>query len=79
MFGRFAEPIDPIRPADIMEVQKSFAEPIGAPKAIEKYVSRLVRQLCLELEKGGLGVRRADLIVQRVDNTIQALRAGTRA
>ncbi|WP_082366376.1 Y-family DNA polymerase [Rhizobium acidisoli] len=77
MFGRIAEPIDPIRPADLVEVQKSFAEPIGAPETIEKYVSRLVRQLCLELEKRGLGVRRADLIVHRVDNTLQSLRAGT--
>lgn len=77
MFGRVAEPIDPIRPVDLVEVQKSFAEPIGAPETIEKCVSRLVRQLCLELEKRGLGVRRADLIVHRVDNTIQALRAGT--
>lgn len=77
MFGRIAEPIDPIRPAELVEVQKSFAEPIGAPETIEKYVTRLVRQLCLELEKRGLGVRRADLIVHRVDNSIQALRAGT--
>ncbi|MEZ0000732.1 Y-family DNA polymerase [Sinorhizobium fredii] len=77
MFGRVAEPIDPIRPPDLVEVQKSFAEPIGAAETIEKYVSRLVRQLCLELEKRGLGVRRADLIVHRVDNTIQSLRAGT--
>ncbi len=77
MFGRLAEPIDPIRPADLVEVHKSFAEPIGAPETIEKYVSRLVRQLCLNLEKRGLGVRRADLIVHRVDNTLQSLRAGT--
>ena len=77
MFGRVAEPIDPIRPADLVEVQKSFAEPIGAPETIEKYVSRLLRQLCLELEKRGLGVRRADLIVHRVDNTLQSHRAGT--
>ncbi|MEY9199423.1 protein ImuB [Sinorhizobium fredii] len=77
MFGRVAEPIDPLRPADLVEVNKSFAEPIGAPETIEKYVSRLVRQLCLELDKRGLGVRRADLIVHRVDNTIQAVRAGT--
>ncbi|PDT01675.1 DNA polymerase Y family protein [Rhizobium chutanense] len=77
VFGRLAEPIDPIRPAELVEVQKSFAEPIGAPETIEKYVTRLVRQLCLELETRGLGVRRADLIVHRVDNTMQALRAGT--
>lgn len=55
MFGHIAEPIDPIRPAELVEVQKSFAEPIGAPETIEKYVSRLVRQLCLELERRGLG------------------------
>ncbi len=77
MFGRLAEPIDPLRPADIVEVHKAFPEPIGAPETIEKYITRLVRQLCLELEKRGLGVRRADLIVHRVDNTIQSLRAGT--
>jgi protein ImuB len=40
-------------------------------------VSRLVRQLCQALERRGLGVRRSDLIVHRVDNTIQSLRAGT--
>ncbi|MCO6180880.1 DNA polymerase Y family protein [Ciceribacter sp. RN22] len=77
MFGRVAEPIDPIRPADLIELHKSFAEPIGAAETIEKYVSRLVRQLCLELEQRGLGVRRADLVIHRVDNTMQALRAGT--
>ncbi|MEJ6849859.1 DNA polymerase Y family protein [Sinorhizobium fredii] len=77
MFGHIAEPIDPIRPAELVEVHRSFAEPIGAPETIEKYVTRLVRQLCLQLETRGLGVRRADLIVHRVDNTIQALRAGT--
>ncbi len=77
MFGRVAEPIDPIRVAELVEVQKSFAEPIGAPETIEKYVTRLVRQLCLQLETRGLGVRRADLIVHRVDNTVQALRVGT--
>jgi protein ImuB len=77
MFGRVAEPIDPIRVAELMEVQKSFAEPIGTAETIEKYLTRLVRQLCHELEKRGLGVRRADLIIHRVDNTVQALRAGT--
>lgn len=77
MFGQLAEPIDPIRPSQLVEVRKLFAEPIGAPETIEKYVGRLVRKLCLELEKRGLGARRADLIVHRVDNTIQALRAGT--
>ncbi|RYE58973.1 MAG: DNA polymerase Y family protein [Rhizobiaceae bacterium] len=77
MYGRTPEPIDPIRPVDAIEVSRAFAEPIGAPETIAKYVSRLVLQLCEALEKKGLGVRRADLIAVTVDNKIQAIRAGT--
>jgi protein ImuB len=77
MFGLVAEPIDPIRSPDIIEVHRAFAEPIGAAETIAKYISRLVAKLCRELQAKGLGVRRTDLIVHRVDNTIQALRAGT--
>ena len=76
LFGRAAEPIDPIRSPEIVEVNRPFAEPIGAAETIAIYVCRLVGQLCSELETRGLGVRRADLIVYRVDNTIQAIRAG---
>jgi protein ImuB len=77
MFGRMSEPIDPIRTADLVEVSRSFQEPIGAAETINKYVGRLVVQLVAELEKRGLGARRTDLIVHKVDNTIQAVRAGT--
>ncbi|NKK04106.1 DNA polymerase Y family protein [Rhizobium leguminosarum bv. viciae] len=77
MFGRICEPIDPIRTAELVEVSRVFAEPIGASETINKYVSRLVVQLIEELQKRGLGVRRADLIVERVDGTRQAIRAGT--
>jgi protein ImuB len=76
LFGRVAEPIDPIRSPEIVEVSRPFSEPIGAAETIAKYVGRLVVQLCAELETRGLGVRRADLIVHRVDNSIQAVRAG---
>ena len=77
MFGRMNEPIDPIRTADIIEVSRSFQEPIGAAETINKYVGRLVVQLVAEMEKRGVGARRTDLIVHKVDNTIQAIRAGT--
>ncbi|MGW9232837.1 Y-family DNA polymerase [Pseudorhizobium sp. NPDC055634] len=77
MFGRVGEPIDPIRTDELVEVSRSFQEPIGAAETIDKYVGRLVVQLCAELEKKGLGARRTDLIVHKVDNTIQAIRAGT--
>ncbi len=77
MFGRIPEPIDPIRTAELIEVSRAFAEPIGAAETINKYVGRLVVQLVEELQERGLGVRRADLIVEKVDGTRQAIRAGT--
>lgn len=77
MFGRMGEPIDPIRTAELVEVSRAFQEPIGAAETINKYVGRLVVALCAELEKRGLGVRRTDLLVHKVDNTMQAIRAGT--
>ncbi len=77
MFGRVAEPIDPIRTPELVEVTRAFAEPIGAAETIDKYVGRLIVQLIGELQKRGLGVRRADLIVEKVDGSRQAIRAGT--
>jgi protein ImuB len=77
MYGRMSDPIDPIRTSELVEVSRSFQEPIGAAETINKYVGRLVVQLVAELEKRGLGARRTDLIVHKVDNTIQAIRAGT--
>ncbi|MGV8938605.1 MAG: Y-family DNA polymerase [Allorhizobium sp.] len=77
MFGRLGEPIDPIRTADLMEVARSFAEPIGAAETIARYIGQLVVDLCAALETRGQGVRRADLIIRRVDNTLQSLRVGT--
>lgn len=75
--GRVREPIEPIRGPELIEVSRSFQEPIGAAETINKYVGNLVAQLCDELQKRGLGVRRADLLVHKVDNTLQAIRAGT--
>lgn len=76
MFGRAVEPIEPIRSPEQIEVSRSFQEPIGAAETIDKYVGRLVVDLCNELQRQGLGVRRADLIIDKVDSTRQAIRAG---
>ncbi|MBW9115685.1 DNA polymerase Y family protein [Rhizobium cauense] len=77
MYGRLAEPIDPVRGPELIEVSRSFAEPIGAAETINKYVGRLIVSLITELQRKGLGVRRVDLIVEKVDGTRQAIRAGT--
>lgn len=76
LFGRAAEPIEPLRTPALVEVSRNFQEPIGAAETIEKYVRLLVSQLTAELEQRGLGVRRSDLVIHRVDNTRQCLRAG---
>ena len=76
MFGRLAEPIEPIRTPELVEVAKNFAEPIGAPETIARYVRGLVGQLSARLAQNGLGARRCDLFIHRVDNTRQHLRAG---
>jgi protein ImuB len=75
--GRIAEPIEPIRPAALIEVRRAFAEPIGAAETIARYIGKLAAQLCDALEQKGLGARRLDLICHRVDNHAQAVRVGT--
>jgi protein ImuB len=75
--GRLSEPIEPIRPAELIEVRRAFAEPIGAAETIARYIAKLSTQLCEALELKGLGARRLDLIFHRVDNRAQAVRVGT--
>ena len=75
--GLAAEPIEPVREARIVEIRRVFAEPIGAPETIARYVDKIVGALCAELEARGLGARRLDLLFHRIDGTRQAIRAGT--
>ncbi|GAB1584112.1 Y-family DNA polymerase [Phyllobacterium phragmitis] len=75
--GILAEPIDPVRSHELVEVRRVFGEPIGAAETIARYAARLVEALCAELDKRGLGVRRLDLLCHRVDNTLQVIRVGT--
>jgi protein ImuB len=75
--GRIAEPIEPIRPVELIEVRRAFAEPIGAAETIARHIGKLAVQLCRVLEQKRLGARRLDLICHRVDNRVQAIRVGT--
>lgn len=75
--GKAAEPVDPIREPEIVEVRRVFGEPIGAAETISRYIGKLVAALCQELEARGLGARRLDLLIHRVDGIRQAVRVGT--
>lgn len=74
--GNVAEPINQVRPPDIVEVRRAFAEPIGAAETLARYIGKLVAELCSLMEQRGLGARRLDLICQRVDSHAQAVRVG---
>ncbi|MFT9256840.1 MAG: DUF6504 family protein [Acetobacter sp.] len=73
-YGRVDEPIQPVRPVDPVTVSRSFAEPIAAAETIARYIGKLVPPLCAGLEERGLGARRLDLLLHRVDSAIQAVR-----
>ena len=75
--GQAAEPIEPFRAPEIVEVRRGFAEPIAAPETIARYTGKLVAALCVELEGRELGARRLDFLFHRVDNSRQAIRVGT--
>jgi protein ImuB len=51
--GRLAEPVDPVRSPELVEVRRVFGEPIGAAETIARYTARLAEALCIELEKRG--------------------------
>lgn len=74
--GARAEPIEPVRPEDMIETRCSFAEPIGAAETIARYTAKLVTDLCEALEERGLGACRLDLLCHRVDNRIEMVRIG---
>lgn len=73
-FGEIGEPIEPVRVAELVEVRRAFPEPIAAAETIARYSQKLVTALCAALEKRGLGARRVDLVLHRVDSGLQAIR-----
>lgn len=75
--GALSEPIEPVRPPEVTEVQRIFGEPIGAAETIARYTGKLVTDLCNLLEAKGQGARRLDLLFNLVDNRIEAIRIGT--
>lgn len=76
-FGRVDEPIEPVMAPETIHVRRQFADPIGAPETLARYTTKLVEQVCGELEVKGLGARKLDLLFVRVDSRIEAIRIGT--
>ncbi|NQE61455.1 DNA polymerase Y family protein [Caulobacter sp. RHG1] len=73
-FAREREPIEPVFAAQTPRVARVFAEPIGAPETLARYLTELTLDLCAALEAATLGAKAIDAWFYRVDNRIEAAR-----
>ena len=76
-FGHAFEPLDPLLPRNVAQQRMVFPEPIGRLEDLKRALASLTHALCRDLEQRGEGVRRLDLLLQRVDRRSAALRVGT--
>jgi protein ImuB len=75
--GRQEETIEPRRPAPPFRCRMAFAEPIGRPEDIAAATGRLLAALCGQLESAGMGARRIELSLHRVDGSLAHTQIGT--
>lgn len=75
--GREEETIEPRRPAPPFRCRMAFAEPIGRPEDVAAATSRLLAALCGQLESAGMGARRIELSLHRVDGSLAHTQIGT--
>lgn len=75
--GVVVEPIVPVVPFAIPQVNRRLLEPIGTPEAIERVIGDLVDDMVSVLQTRGLGLRTAVLSCSRVDGEDQRIAFGT--
>jgi protein ImuB len=75
--GHAFEPITPLIPKETPVASCAFAEPVARLEDLKGVLLRLAKDLCRQLDRRGEGVRRLDLIFQRVDQKSAFLRVGT--
>ena len=71
--GRAPEPLDPIVPEEPLSVLLRFMEPIATAESLTEASSEAVCRLVPKLAEAGLGLRRLDMLCDRVDNEVQAV------
>ncbi len=77
--GAEKEPLEPVHPPGLCRTRQSFPEPIATPDDLARVTALLANALCEKLRRRQQGACRLDLIFQRVDGTVQAVRVGTSA
>ncbi len=75
--GTLAEPIEPRRPPPAFRTRLAFAEPIGRPEDIAAATSRLLAALCRQFEQAGVGARKLEIALYRVDGSVDRTSIGT--
>jgi protein ImuB len=75
--GILFESIMPVTPPASIQARLTFVEPLLTAEAFSSVIVRLVALVCGDMERAGLGARRLDLLFERVDGSIQAIRIGT--
>ena len=75
--GRVREPLRPVLPPETVVVRRCFVEPLSTAEAFAAVIPVLVEEACALLERRGEGARQLDLVFERVDGTLQAIRVGT--
>jgi len=75
--GAVVEVLAPLIPREVPRMTLKFVEPIGTPEDLERVTKLLCEKLMIDLAARGVGVRRLDMVFQRVDNVAQAVRIGT--
>ena len=75
--GRIDEPIEPRRVPPAFRTRLAFAEPIGRAEDIAAATSRLLAALCKQLEQAGVGARKLEIALYRVDGSVDRTGIGT--
>jgi protein ImuB len=75
--GTVFEPIVPVVPPGLIQVRRTFVEPLLTAEVFSTVIDRLTSLVCVDLERAGQGARRLDLLFERVDGTIQTIRIAT--
>ncbi len=75
--GARDEVLEPRRPAPAFRTRLAFVEPIGRPEDIAAATSRLLAALCRQFEQAGVGARRLEIALYRVDGSVDRTAIGT--
>jgi protein ImuB len=71
------EVLEPRRVVPAFRTRLSFVEPVGRPEDIAAATSRLLAALCRQFELAGVGARRLEISLYRVDGSVDRAAIGT--